>query len=501
MANEADVTTRSASTNQICDRRQQRPVVQTHPEYRCRHDDYVRIDDCLEGERWIKEKGEQYLPKTSAQKDSDTNNNAYNAYKTRAIFYNYPKDTADAALGMMHREPASFELPTEMERLTKQSGPDGVPLEDALQDINEGQIKFGRYGLLVDVPDMEAPESVHIIKYLGPSIINWKTEVFRGLIRLRMVMLNESGYEIQQGGSHVWVDRYRMCALDSEGNYWTKVMESEEIQSVDTNTFDPPPDAVFPMYRGNTINFVPFTFINVSNLTPQPQVSPILDICDLSIAIYRKEADYGQAQFMQGQATPWSTGVSEDDRPSILGATTMMHSGNPEAQFGFMEVSGDGLNGMKEAIDEVKAQAIGKGVALVETGQRESGKALSIRTSSKTSILKTIAITGAQGLTQALEQGAVWMGVDWDDEANQIKPNMDFVDEDVTDIPGEFLKLIQAKNMGAPISTESVHQWAAKKELTSMTFDVEQEAIQGEEPVGMVAGVGIVNEDADPADA
>lgn len=501
MADATDTTTLTATGQTNCTGQENEPTVETHPDYKCKQPDYQLVDDCLEGEKQIKQQGTKYLPKTSAQEQDDPQGKAYNAYKTRAIYYNYPLDVVSAALGMLNREPSVFEpMPDAITPLADSATADNEPFNEVLSDINSGQISYGGMGLLVDIPAasagaVEGNVIPYLVEYPRNTIVNWDEDKGEdGRNKLRMVTLNESSFEIQRGGSHRWVEKYRMCALDEEGKYWTAVLTPSQIGRVETENYNPPLDLEvedpYPSVRGNTLNYIPFVPINVSDLRIRPQVSPILDICDLSIALYRATADHKQGLFMQGQATPWATGIGEDDKEKIrvLGASALLTANNPDAKFGFMEVDGEGLTEMREDSDDLKETIASKGVALLDTTGTESGKALSIRSGSKTAFLKTIAQTAAQGMRLALTYAASWMaGTDprdiTIDELNVV-PNMDFTEDDTSNVPKEILDLMAAKNMGAPLSLETIHNYAARKEVTSMSFEDEMAEMNGDTTIG-----------------
>ena len=239
-----DTPTLSA-TGTTAQQEEDKQTIQVHPDYETRRQDYILVRDCMEGEKQIKAQGTKYLPKTSAQKDQDPQGKAYEAYKVRAIYYNYPIDVLSAALGMLQREPATFEpRPSTIDALVDSATPDNESLNEVLADINKGQIAFGGTGLLVDIPAKQAGAVEgnvvpYILEYPRPSIVNWQEEKGDdGRNHLRMLTLSESSYEIQPGGSHTWVEKYRMCAIDSQGKYWTAVLTPTEIGQVDTKTFE-----------------------------------------------------------------------------------------------------------------------------------------------------------------------------------------------------------------------------------------------------------------------
>jgi hypothetical protein len=488
-------TTTNYTDSKNCTDDQKKPVIAMHPEFKCKREDDILVDDCLDGQRKIKSKGTDYLPQTSAQKEDDKSGSAYDAYKERAIYYNYPMDTLEAASGMMQKEPAVFTLPSAMESLETSATIDNDPLSGVLADINENQIAYGRYGLLNDMPQTTDRNAIpYIVKYAGKTIINWHEDIKEGKKRKRMVVLDESHYKMGKGGNHEYVNMYRVCALDEKDKYWTKSFTPEEYSKIDFETFNPPEDGnnYYPHYKGKNLDYVPFTFINVSNLSATPQKSPILDVCNLSIAIYRKEADHSQAEFVQGQSTPYAVGLTseEEDDINYLGATSLITASNPDAKLGYMEVSGDGLEETANTIENLKNTVVSKSVAIMDKSMAESGKTVSIRASASTSVLKTIAVTGAEGLTSSLDMIYNWITSgkssdlrSLDEKELSVTPNMDFIDDDLSSVADDIFKLVQSKNMGAPLSNKSIHQFAAKKEVTAMTYEEEQEEIKTEGPV------------------
>ena len=108
--------------------------------------------------------------------------------------------------------------------------------------------------------------------------------------------------------------------------------------------------------------------------------------------------------------------------------------------------------------------------------ERESGEALNIRVAARTASLKQIALAGAFGLQQSLRQAAKWMGQN--PEEVIVTPNLDFVDDNF--MPADLVQLTSAKNMGAPISLRTIHDWVREKDVTALDFEEELRLIEEE---------------------
>jgi hypothetical protein len=61
----------------------------------------------------------------------------------------------------------------------------------------------------------------------------------------------------------------------------------------------------------------------------------LLDLASKSISLYKAEADYQSSLFMSGQATPYMTGVCDDD-VITLGSNSMITISDKDAKLGFL---------------------------------------------------------------------------------------------------------------------------------------------------------------------
>ena len=200
----------------------------------------------------------------------------------------------------------------------------------------------------------------------------------------------------------------------------------------------------------------------------------------------RGEADYRQTLFMQGQDTLVIIGAVIDADED--GTSTRVGSGaRIEVPLGgdakFIGVSADGLAEQRESLKADKEQAAERGARLLDFGDssRQSGDALRIRVSARTTTLRTLAIVSGEGLQRSLRQIAEWIG---EDPAQVIvEPNLDFTDDMFTG--QDVLEFMQSKAMGAPLSLKSIHDHFRKKDLTQKTFEEEMAEIEGERSLTM----------------
>lgn len=472
-----------------------------HPLYQDLEPDYVQMYDTLKGERQVKSKGRTYLPPTAGMvrdgmsNATDIGYQNYTAYLGRAVFHDILSDAIEGLLGIMHRQPARIELPAGMEDLLESATTEGESLQLLLMKINKAQLEYGRIGLLAEVPDGQGPTALPFIAtYSAARIINWDAgERAQGKQRLELVVLDESEFE-RQGGLEWNTDKkYRVLSMSdvvatinqtdqsaaAEGQYMVATVDGDSSMN-----FPEPQAFITPSIAGRTFSEVPFCFVNTKDLVPSPVPPPLLGLSNLTLAIYRGEADYRQALFAQAQETLVIIGSNEvdetDGSPTKLGAGSVLNvplGGDAK----YVGVSGEGLSEMRQALEADKASASQRGARLLTAkgGDRQSGEALRVRVAAQTATLTIMAKAGAFGLEWILKQIAQIKGLN--PEEVKVLPNMDFSDDELTG--RDLLEFMQAKQMGAPVSLKSLHDVMKERGLTKLDFETELMEIEQEEPL------------------
>lgn len=501
-----------------------------HPDYAHRKIDWDKMRDVYKGERHVKEQGRKYLPptkgmlldgygKTVAAGVVNLGQEAYDAYRLRAVLHDYVREAVEALIGLLHSQPATIDLPTGMEPLREKITMYGETMELLLRRINEEQLVTGRLGLLLDLPKNPDPAAPmpYIALYITEAIRNWDDgEIEEGEAKVNLVVLDESGYrridfEWEQ------VTKFRVLELGALQN----PDAPEESKKYSVGVFEADgggvpnyvqSDLVEPMLRGATLDKIPFVFVNTKDIVATPDDPPLLGLADLALTIYRGEADYRQNLFMQGQDTlvvigtikkaadPNELASQADGGPLRTGAGSMIHL-EPEAgaDAKYAGVNSSGLTEQREALENDHRRAEGKAGALAaDTGDSQaSGEALKTRVAARTASLNQIAKTGAAALEWLLKCAAEWMGED--PEQVKVTPNLEFADFQMT---GENLtKIMAAKVAGAPLSKESIHALMAEGGLTKLDYKAEMELIEAEPVTEPPAGTGAGgNPQDDPED-
>lgn len=462
-----------------------------HPSYTKFQEDWEMLRDFYAGPQQVKDRGEKYLPPTEGMRidglaKDKPGFHAYNAYRNRARVPDYVKEAVEVLVGLLHQKEAIIELPEQLEYLRTRASANGEPLNALHRRINVEQISTGRLGLLVDMrenPDPANPNP-YMALYTAESMINWddntETDEYG---KLNLVVLDESGHKRINNFDWKDIKKFRVLELgdtqanDLEGVYRAGTFDND----TGTLTYDATTMKT-PMLRGKTLDFVPFTFINSKDLLSEPDEPPLKGLAEVCKGIYQSEADYRQNLYMQAQDTLVVIGGVKNPtglpgEPEALrtgaGARIDVDQGGDAKYIG---VAADGLAEQRMAIEADRKRAQVKAGELIQNNgsQMESGQALSTRFNAQTATLNQMATTAAAGLEKALKQIAVWVGAD--PEKVKVTPNTEFIDFALDG--ANFKAIMEAKEMGFPISEESLHALAADRGLTVMDFVTEMKKVE-----------------------
>lgn len=443
-----------------------------HPLYNSFRPAWQLMQDAFDGEDAIKAAGELYLPtKTGIQRLEETSPQAaakaYNAYRERAEFPDLVALTVRGAVGTMLDSPATITLPSALEPLRERATRDGLTIDAMHRRIATELMLKGRYGILPGI----GPDGVpYLSGYVAESIINWDAS---DGVTPDFVVLDETGM-VRDPATGKWeeLEQYRECSV-IEGRYGARVWSK-----AGAGNFIPDEVVEGKNPRRQALDFLPFVFVNVNDLTASPDDVPLYGLAKIAVRIYRMDADLTTSLHMTSEPTPWISGfadpkaaIKEGQVPQGIGASTLWVLPENGAA-GFLEFNGPGIEKQLDVIQKNYDRAVMFGAQLLSDkgAVQESGEAKKVRLDSQHATLKTIAMTSAAGLERALKNAALWVGANPDEV--EVKPNLDFFDHTLS--AQEITAVVQGWMNGA-YSWETAFQRLQKGGVIDPDVTAEEE--------------------------
>lgn len=393
------------------------PVSSVRKELRKFGPQYDLIRDCIAGEDQVKSKKDKYLPRPNGLDKSAENQERYNAYLTRAVFYNVVKRTLGGMVGQIFARDPIIEIPSQLDVVKNDATGFGVQLVQLAKAASSLVVAHGRAGVFIDYPVTDGPATLAqieagdirpTIKLYEPwNVINWDTIKRGGREILSLVVLKETYVKSDDGFEKVEGTLWRVLRLEA-GLYSMQIYrdtkESEVFQSfapLDSN--------------GQRLTEIPFTFIGADDNDPTIDDPPLYDLATLNIGHYRNSADYEESCYIVGQPTPYFTGLTENWVANILKGVVPLGARAAVplpvgATAGLLQAQPNSMP--FEAMEHKERQMVALGAKLVEQAsvQRTATEA-GLEHSDETSILSASADNVSDAFTFALKWCGVFVGI------------------------------------------------------------------------------------------
>ena len=400
------------------------PVDTPSPEYEAALPRWQRCRDCFEGSDAVKARATGYLPMLEGHHGSSQK---YDAYKTRAVFYNATARTVAGLLGSVFRATPSWTFPATIEDDLQDVTLMGRPLVSfALMGFQELLIT-GRVGVQVDMP--KAPEDgattrPYWVLRRAEDILSWRTVVRDGQETLTRVVLSEAVEEDdpEDEWSPTRIDQIRVLELVSTVNtasnaatYQIRRFRNKKASDEAEDQWKQHDEAIVPLKNGDPLTFIPFQFIGPTSVTPAIEKSPMVDIVDVNLSHYRTSADFEHGAHLTALPTPWVSGAElPDGKDFPIGSATAWILPNPQARAGMLEFTGDGLKTLERSLSVKQEQMASLGARLIESRKAaaETAEALRLAMSGDHSVLASMASTFDQAMTHVMRWHADWSGAD-----------------------------------------------------------------------------------------
>jgi len=419
------------------------PVDSQHSQYKKRITQWVRCRDVIEGSDAVKERKTVYLPALSGQEPTE-----YDAYMMRALFYGASQRTVQGLLGATFRKDYNVEYPFEeqLDNITS----DGLNLEQFSRVIVREALTTGRLGILVDA-DSTALLRPYAAIYSAENIVNWNTTKREGQFILSLVVLKETYSEQKEGDAFVLEEKtqYRVLSLERGTRYKQEVYRKHQQGTHADQWAVDPRFTVYPTRSGVPLDFIPFQFVNSTDLTVAAQKPPLMDLVETNLSHYRSSADLEHGAHFTALPTPWLAGFNPDSTFKI-GSGVAWVTEELQAKAGMLEYTGQGLEALEKRLDKKEQMMAILGARILEEPKRsvEATDTHRLRRSGETGALSAIVGTCSNAIENVLTWIAQWSGAtDAQLEDIEFDLNNDFYDIEME--PQMLEKLMGALQTGS----------------------------------------------------
>lgn len=392
-------------------------------EVRKRLPQYELIRDCLAGEYQIKYRQTKYLPMPSPEDESEDNLRRYKAYQTRAMFFGTAEHTLGGFVGQIFMREPTAKVPQRLQVVVDDATGSGIPLKQQAMAAASHGLAYGRLGLYVDYPsveangegegttsvaDLETGEVRPIIRVIDPwDCLNYRVKTRGAKVILSLVVFREDRVIDDDGFETKTRDQWRVLRLNENDECVIEIYYGKSGPGPSETYY--PKDAA-----GKPLTELPFTFVGSINNEPTPNPPPMYQLCSINIHHYMNSADYEESVFIVGQPTLAASGLNEEWVTKVLKGSLNMgaRGGIPLPVGASIELLQAQPNTLaKEAMDKKEDQMLAIGAKFRRPDQTARTATESDHENvSETSVLSKVAQNVATGIKWALEWCAVFTG-------------------------------------------------------------------------------------------
>ncbi|OBX36975.1 hypothetical protein A8U91_01323 [Halomonas elongata] len=395
-------------------------VTDTHEQYTAMCDDWRMMEDALAGPRTIKRAGTLYLPKTDGQIAAEYSNEGvsisesnayYAAYRMRAEYPMWVKDSLRTMIGLVARQEPEITLPSQMEWMEQNATADGFSLRQLFIRVVRALLTKGRKPLLIDIDTSGRP---YIATYTAETAPNWRTDDVDGRQDLTLVVFKEKRLRDDSDEfSPQYDDVFRVLDLH-EGRYRVRLMDQGGVVLEED----------FPGYSNSNrgLPYIPCVFAGTTDNSVDVDEIPLLTMAQSALIYYRLSADLYSDAHSTSHAQAVVTGAPEGLELNITGPMLAWVLPD-EADAKYLERTGSGAAINERLMERQRNAAAEAGAKVIDVGGQESGDARKARQNDQHSSLYSVCVTAAEAIEQALKYAADWMGRDPDEVVFKVEPS------------------------------------------------------------------------------
>lgn len=449
-------------------------ITDVHKEYEDNLEAWTADEDFFLGDIQVKSKGVLYLPLISV----DQTDPEYAAYNAMGLYPGAVGRTVRGLTGSAMLKEPEINLTGRME---------GFITTQKVKATVQEEIKIGRDGLLVDMPELTFPATVQNVvcnRYDAFQITDWEHDKKGKLIR---VVLKESRPGKDENDSRIEICVYRELLLSRSFDEATNrtidtyIIKLWEERTISDKTEWTVIETITPTTGTASLTFIPFIFINPIAVSSKIEVSPMQDMTAVAKSQYQTIADWKHGLRFTALPTPTATGVDKENANVVkLGSGTALVSSNENAKFGMLEFTGKGLVEVVTAINMFSDWMVFLGARLFQDPKKgvESEETTRLKQGAENATLSSIVDSTESGYRLAIEYANVFLGTSVKPET-AFSMSRDFIDSKMSP---EALAALMTDWVEGGMSWKTYYYLKKQGELTrpGITEEQEREEIEKE---------------------
>jgi hypothetical protein len=459
------------------------PIDSFHPSYASASTAWKRVRNAASGQEAIHAAGKTYLPALPEQTPEE-----YEAYKSRAVYFNATGRTQEALIGLVNRRSPTHDFSHAAQYLIDDVSNANVTAAALSKLLLSEVLITGRAGLLVEYPHVdETPSSAaaaaaqglrpYISMYTTESIRNWREARINNVLQPVLVVLEESYEESVDEWTSETKTQFRELTL-IEGVYHQRLWRASASAGYVIV------DDIVPISSGAPLTKIPFVAVGSEENTLTPAAPPLSDLVDMNLAHYRTTADYEHACHWVCIPTAWIAGhMLQQGEVLKIGSPNAWVFQDANAKTGFLEFTGQGLGPVVQnlASKEQQMAALGARMLAPDKAAAEATQTLQLRANGEYSALASVTNNISEAMTAAIRLMCAWAGISGTDLA-AYRLNTDYLPTGLT--AQEITALVGAWQSGA-ISKRSLFAKLQRGEVVAadLSYDDEQEFANEEGPL------------------
>lgn len=451
-----------------------------HEQYEEYHPVWQEMRDHLAGSRAIKSKGTEYLPMLGDQNSQEDQQN-YQSYLKRALYYEATKRTQAALLGALMMKPPQFHgIDSKYTDMFSQVTMEGYSMETFIRNMLSELIGLSFTGALVERSTQDNGGELYFVQYKAESILNWRFQRVGDKIKLTLVVLEEK--YIEETGRFESEEKTRYRVLELIDGVYTQSVFNEVMGDDEAVYLVESDDTIVPANVGAPLDEIPFVFFTPLGNVPEV-VEPVLSsIATINTSHYMSSADLEHGRHFTGLPTAWVAGFDTDTKLSI-GSQVAWVSEDPNARAGFLEFLGTGLNSLVMALAEKQEQMATMGARMLRAPRTgvEAAETARIYQSAESGTLTGLAKAASESFTALIGYWLRWQGVEDLSDVN-VELNTDYVD---TRLDPTALTALVSSWMSGAISYDTLFYNLQHGEVIPDGIDseTERDLIETQKPV------------------